>query len=1172
VDLINQQRPKILICDDLPANLTALQAVLRSEDFEILEAANGAEAIKIVETNDIAVLLLGAMMPILDGYGTAREIQRRFPQKDIPIIFLTAMSLDDSYVRQGYELGAVDYISKPFDSEILLKKLKFHVDRFLKTKQLEIQVNYTKSILQSVYDAFVSIDDRGFVTDWNPRAETLFGWKKEEVLGKLLSSLIIPPRFKAAHEKGFAHFLITGQGPVIGKQIEMPALNRAGKEIPVELTISAIRVGESYSFTAFLRDISERKRAENVQAVQLQVTRVLADAMTLNDGIQDSLKVMCAGLGWHFGALWLVDQPTQTLRTDIVWHIDKPEFARFEAESRKLSLRRGQGLLGRIWDSQKALLFDDLLTDPNFLRSAPAAIAGLRGGLAFPVRTGDEFIGIIEFLSQSPVASEALFLETATDFGSRIGSFYQRKKAEDELKKSEDRLRRMSEELIVRVEEKTKDLAQSRDQLDIILKGISDGITVIDENGQFIYANETGARMSGFSSVQEFLNTPAVEIMQKFEIMDELGKPFPVSDLPGRLALTGVENPPEVIVRFRIKDTGEERWSIVRASPIFDQTRKVRMAVSIFKDFTDRKRTEDAIRYMDMASRILSASLDYEQTLAQLAKLAVPKIADWCSITILDPGSPFPRTLAVEHSDPEKLDLAKKFQERYPPDWTAPTGVPNVIRTGVSEIYTEIPEELLRKGSQSEEHFREALELGLKSAMIVPLSSRGSTFGAITFIAAESGRRFSEADLGFAEELARRAGVGIDNARLFAEAEQEKNKSNEALQKVEKLVQEAESANQTKSLFLANMSHEIRTPLGVILGFTDLLIEPSLSSSDRMKYAEIINRNGTLLTQLIDDILDLSKVEAGHFGVERLPVSLANVLSDVSTVMKVRATNKGLGYSVISDSPIPDLIYTDPTRLRQILLNIIGNAIKFTDRGSVKVSLKIESDMPGKIFIAVEDTGLGIEPESGNRLFEWFTQADASTTRKFGGTGLGLALSRKFARALGGDLELVSSGPTGTKFVISISIDAATETSSTSKQQNLIEENRPATPTPHLAGLRVLVVDDSADNRLLIESILRRKGIIVETADNGRMGVDMALGKTYDIILMDIQMPVLDGLQATAELRKRGYKKPIVALTAHAMNEEREKTRFAGANAHLTKPIEIATLLSTVAKYSGADS
>lgn len=698
------------------------------------------------------------------------------------------------------------------------------------------------------------------------------------------------------------------------------------------------------------------------------------------------------------------------------------------------------------------------------------------------------------------------------------------------------------------------ELEKRSDHLAAILKGINDGITVVDSNNHFVFANDIGAKVYGFSSVEEMMSSNPTDAQDKFEIMDENGNPFPHDQLPCALVMNGIDSPAEVIIRFRRKGSLEEKWSIVKSNAISNKSSKVRLAVNVFKDFTERKLLEDSIKYLDEASRVLGSSLDYEQTLAQIAKLAVYKIADWCSIDILKNNDATPQSVAVQHADPEKLKFAQELIKKYPQDWTLPTGAPYVLRTGESVLHSTITEHLIRRNCKTDEQYQLYMSLGLKSAMIVPLISRGKVFGVITLISAESGRAYTKDDLIVAEELARRGGIAIDNALLFAEAQ--------------KLAEAAEKANQVKSLFLANMSHEIRSPLGAILGFNSLISEPHLTQMERQKYTEIISRNGLQLTQLIDDILDLSKVEAGHLDTEILEVSLPALMTDITTLINHKAKEKNLFFSVISAGITPEFIYTDPTRLHQILMNIIGNAIKFTCKGGVKVVLRADpvgTLYPKNIFITVEDTGAGIPIENQSRLFEWFTQAEASTTRKFGGTGLGLALSRRLARALKGDVVLTQSSDKGTIFTIQIAnqienYKRPAHTENKEKQRSLKDLNN------QLNGIRILLVDDSPDNRMLIERILSQRGAFIDSVENGKEGVEKALKENYDLILMDIQMPIFDGIQATAELRRLGYSKPIIALTAHAMKEERERTLATGCDAHLTKPIEIPKLLNIIAE------
>ncbi|HVK60624.1 MAG TPA: response regulator, partial [Bdellovibrionales bacterium] len=369
-------------------------------------------------------------------------------------------------------------------------------------------------------------------------------------------------------------------------------------------------------------------------------------------------------------------------------------------------------------------------------------------------------------------------------------------------------------------------------------------------------------------------------------------------------------------------------------------------------------------------------------------------------------------------------------------------------------------------------------------------------------------------------------------------------------QRLEQAKLEAEQANAIKSAFLANMSHEIRTPLGAILGFSDLLKDQSLAFEDRREFLETISRNGRSLTRIIDDILDLSKVEAGRLEIETIEFSLFDLLDEVTLLFKERAQLKGLYLLLNIDKGTPARLLSDPARLRQILLNIIGNAVKFTPRGGVTVTVH-SKNVHGiaDIRIDVTDTGIGLTAQQKEKLFEPFTQADSSTNRRFGGTGLGLVLSRKLANALGGDIIVSDTDERGSTFSVCFRATIAL-------QSELADQRDSRMNQPSLRGVNVLLADDSPDNRIMVQRVLEKAGAKVQTADNGEEAVQSALKEPFDIILMDIQMPVMDGYEATRSLRRAGFEKPIVALTAHAMKEEREKTRAAGCDAHLTKPID----------------
>ncbi|MEP7121900.1 MAG: PAS domain S-box protein [Byssovorax sp.] len=386
----------------------------------------------------------------------------------------------------------------------------------------------------------------------------------------------------------------------------------------------------------------------------------------------------------------------------------------------------------------------------------------------------------------------------------------------------------------------------------------------------------------------------------------------------------------------------------------------------------------------------------------------------------------------------------------------------------------------------------------------------------------------------------------------------------------------AEAATRAKSDFLANMSHEIRTPMTAVLGFTDLLLDRATTESDRLNYLMTIRRNGEHLLAVLNDILDFSKIEAGKLSTEQIECSVCEILGEVESLMRVRARERGLAFEIAYASPIPATIASDPTRLRQIVLNLVSNAIKFTERGSVRVEARCEgasTDAP-ELVLDIVDTGIGLTKEQIACLFQPFSQADASTTRRYGGSGLGLGICAPLAVALGGKIIVTSEPGRGSTFTLRLGLartaldamihapDAAALTGRTSGHSDR------AAP-PKLAG-RVLLAEDGQDNQVLISRLLQSWGVEVSLVDNGRAAATQAMsaltaGRPFDLILMDMQMPEMDGYGAAAQLRAGGYRGKIVALTANAMTGERERCLLAGCDDYLRKPIERAAVWATVA-------
>jgi PAS domain S-box-containing protein len=390
----------------------------------------------------------------------------------------------------------------------------------------------------------------------------------------------------------------------------------------------------------------------------------------------------------------------------------------------------------------------------------------------------------------------------------------------------------------------------------------------------------------------------------------------------------------------------------------------------------------------------------------------------------------------------------------------------------------------------------------------------------------------------------------------------------------------AEAANQAKSQFLANMSHEIRTPMAAILGYSDLMLDPNRRASAKLNDLHAIRRNGLHLLELISDVLDLSKIEADRMTVEKIPTDLLRLVAEAVSMTRPKAIEKGLQIGLEFATPVPENCLTDPLRVRQILVNLIGNATKFTERGpiTVRVSCDGPSETDAGLRIDVIDTGVGMNKAQRSRLFQPFVQADATTTRKFGGTGLGLTISRRLARLLGGDIEVSSVPGQGSTFTLSIRIGPVSASQMvTGASEAWIRSHQAAQgETPHidLTGVRILLAEDGVDNREILTAYLCGAGAIVESAENGREAVEKAVESSdgehpFTAVLMDMQMPVLDGYSATSELRRRGYGGPIIALTANAMLEDRARCMSAGCDEYMSKPIDQRVLLAAIARYAG---
>jgi PAS domain S-box-containing protein len=600
--------------------------------------------------------------------------------------------------------------------------------------------------------------------------------------------------------------------------------------------------------------------------------------------------------------------------------------------------------------------------------------------------------------------------------------------------------------------------------------------------------------------------------------------------------------------RLRLAD-GSYRWFASRAVPVYDAKGNVGEWVSTTTDIHDAKVSDDARRFLAKATELFSSSLNYEETLKTLTSLAVPEIADWCTVDIADETHLPHRRLAVAHVDPAKTEYAWELYRKYPSD-PENDQVAAVMRSGQPQLVSTIPEGMLEALVKDEEQLRIVHELGIFSWMVVPLRSRGRVLGAISFVSSDSQRRFTDIDLRHAEEFARRASVAIDNAMLYRDAQE---------------------ANRAKDEFLATLSHELRTPMTSILGWARLL-RMGLPVDEEKDAVEAIEKSALVQAQLIDDILDVSRIISGKLRVDPVPVDLRTIVEAALTTVHPAAQAKNIEILTSFPRALP-AVAGDEGRLQQVIWNLLSNAIKFTPRGGT-VTVRITS--AGSLLrLTVQDTGEGISPEFLPHVFEAFRQQDSSTTRVHGGIGLGLAIVRYIVELHGGRASVESAGAgKGSTFMVELPV---LESASQMALPRAEAAARPVTPAllplPSLAGINVLAIDDQAYTRDIVAAILRRGGAEVTTASSVREALECVATSAPDVIVCDIAMPQEDGYAFVHELRMNPDAQvaslPVIALTAFGRAEDQESALASGFNDYLKKPVEPADLANAVLRARG---
>jgi PAS domain S-box-containing protein len=694
-------------------------------------------------------------------------------------------------------------------------------------------------------------------------------------------------------------------------------------------------------------------------------------------------------------------------------------------------------------------------------------------------------------------------------------------------------LDRMNLQLSGRIDPmKIRRLAASDRYLASILAHAFDAILAIDVQGRITNGNRAAEEMFGRTATE----------LRRLSLFDLLNVE---SRDDAREAMRRTSREEGTIVQVAAEGASGRRLELEASfSTIGDEDSRSGMSV-ILRDVTQRNRMQRGHEFLARASAELFSSLDYESTFGRVAGLAVESICDYCLIDLLDGQTIQRKAVASRFSD--ALPLLEEMRESYSPKVESDHIISRVIESGKTFCRNRVSPELIEANTEDSRHLELVRRLNFRSIIIAPLIAHGTTLGALTLIRRDDQSPYDRSDVELAEELAQRTAIALTNARLY---------------------EEAERASRLKDEFLATLSHELRTPMTSILGWSRMLEVNELDSESRMEAIRSIRRGAQAQAQLIDDLLDISRITHGKLRVEAEQVDLEPILRAAVETTETAARAKQIDVRVRIDTE-SRIVHGDPSRLQQVFWNLLSNAVKFTPKGgSVEVVLDQTESMAR---VRVTDTGEGIASEDLPVLFERFRQLDSSPTRGFGGLGLGLAIVRHIVELHGGEVHASSEGTgRGATFTVLLPFSAVLQRAEEPLFERPVDEVSIGRELPSLEGLRVLVVDDDPEARRMISAVLERAGAEVFVAPTVRSALEILDREMPDVVVSDIAMPGEDGFRLIQKIRLgeagHGSRPAALALTAYAGAEQRRKILGAGFDLYQTKPVDPLELAEIVRK------
>ena len=903
---------------------------------------------------------------------------------------------------------------------------------------------YVRAILDTALDCIIGMDHEGKVCEFNAAAEKTFGYGRSEVIGRELADLIIPPAQREAHRRGLAHFLATGESVVLGRRLELAAMRSDGTEFPVELAITRIATHGPSAFIAYIRDITDRVRAEELRSIRFAVTQQLAHGSNASDAPAGILRAICERMRWQIAFFWHADQEAATLRCIAQWSQD-PACTSFAQATCTRTFEKGQGLPGRVWASGRAMWIRDVAEDSNFPRAEAAAAAGVRSAFACPVVVGDKTVGVIEFFTGVLREVDTELLETISGIAGHLGQFIERCEAEENVRRRERELSDFVENATI-------------------------GLHWVGPDGTIKWANRAELDLLGYAP-EEYIGHNITQFHASEQTIEDILR-----------RLQAREKLHEYPAQLKCKD-GSIRDVVINSSALFDGDRFVHTRC-FTRDVTDRKRAEEALRTSEARFRALMEQAPF-------------------SVQILSPDG---RTVQVNKAWSElwgvTLEDIGEYNMLEDPQLEAKAVLSYIRRAFAGEAVAVPP---IRYDP------RETLP------DIVHRDDPARWVSAVAYPLKDDHGRPREIVLVHQDVTAQtRAEEGLRDA------------------------------DRRKDEFLATLAHELRNPLAPISNSLQILKMPRIDAATAQHTRDIIERQVQHLARLVDDLLDVSRVMRGRIDLRKEPVELATVIT--GAVETARPLIDGRNHRLhISMSPDSMVLHADPVRLAQVFGNLLTNAAKYTEpNGHIAVSV---APVGGYAVVTIRDDGIGIAPDVVEHIFELFVQADDAIDRAQGGLGIGLTLAKTLVEMHEGSISVSTQGNgMGSEFTVRLPLlDAAVDTAGTAE---------PAFPTASTT-LKVLVVDDNRDAAESLSLLLGLQGHDVCTSHDGNSAIAAARTFRPHLVLLDIGMPGMNGYEVARHLRQIPELNDVVlaALTGWGQPEDRQRSRAAGFDQHLVKPV-----------------